>query len=109
MTEKEIAISKNADHNEKTQAYLYHYCYHMGRIMRKRAFCICKNKGADQLCVGNLAADQGLCFRYIDSIIYLLPKAEISSLYPFSVVALPGLYQTWSETPQRPVYRLIWQ
>ena len=33
--------------------------------MRKPAFCICKNKGADQL-RGNRAADQHLCFHYID-------------------------------------------
>ena len=23
---------------------------HMGRVMRKQTFCICENKGADQLC-----------------------------------------------------------
>ena len=44
--------------------------------MRKPAFCICENKGADQL-HGNCAADQGLCFRYIDSTIPLLTKSEI--------------------------------
>ena len=32
--------------------------------MRKPAFCICENKGADQLC-SNCTADQCLCFRYI--------------------------------------------
>ena len=37
--------------------------------MRKPAFCICENKGADQR-----------FFRYIDCIIPLLPKSEISSL-----------------------------
>ena len=40
--------------------------------MRKQAFCICENKDADQL-RGNRKADQRLCFRYIDSIIPLLP------------------------------------
>ena len=41
--------------------------------MRKPAFCTCENKGADQL--GSLcAADQHLCFCYIDSAIFLLPK-----------------------------------
>ena len=39
--------------------------------MRKPAFCICKNKGADQL-HGNPAADQRLSMP-------LLPKSEISS------------------------------
>ena len=51
--------------------------------MRKPVICICKNKGADQLC-SNCTADQHLCFRYIDTTIPLLPKSEISSLkiYP---------------------------
>ena len=46
--------------------------------MRKPAFRICENKGADQL-HGNSEADQRLCFRYTDSTIPLLPKSEISS------------------------------
>ena len=37
----------------------------MSRIMRKLDFCICENKGADQL-HGYHAAGQRLCFRYID-------------------------------------------
>ena len=36
---------------------------------------LCENKGADQL--RGYAADQGLCFRYIDSTIPLLCKSEI--------------------------------
>ena len=49
--------------------------------MRKPAFCTSENKSTDQL-HGNRAADQCLCFRYMDtSIIPLLPKSEISSLY----------------------------
>ena len=36
--------------------------------MRKPAFCICENKGADQL-RGNREADERLCFRYTDSAI----------------------------------------
>ena len=39
------------------------------------AFALCKNKDADQL-HANLAADQCLCFCYIDSTILLLPKSE---------------------------------
>ena len=39
---------------------------------------MCGNKGADQLRI-NCAADQRLCFRYIDSTIPLLPKSKISS------------------------------
>ena len=48
--------------------------------MRKPAFCIyeCENKCADQL-HGNRAADQRLCFRYIDHIIPLLSKFQATS------------------------------
>ena len=67
--------------------------------MRKPAFCICENKGADQL-RGNREADQRLCFRYTDTTIPLLPTSEISSLYPSSVAVQPGLCRTWSETPK---------
>ena len=74
----------------------------MSRVVRKQDFCICENKDADQL-RGNLEADQRLCFRYIESTIPLLPKSEISSLYPYSVIAQPGLCGTWSET-RRPVF-----
>ena len=52
---------------------------HMSQVMRKPTFCICENKGADQL-RGNREADQRLCFRYIDSTIPLISKSEISSL-----------------------------
>ena len=51
----------------------------MSLVMRKPEFCICENKGADQLCV-NRTTDQRLCFRYMDSTIPLLSKSEISSL-----------------------------
>ena len=45
-----------------------------------------------------------LCFRYTDSTIPLLPKYEISSVRPSSVVVQPGLCRTWSETPKRPAF-----
>ena len=48
----------------------------MRGIMRKPAFCICENKGADQLCGNRRADHQRLCFRYIDSAIPLLSKLE---------------------------------
>ena len=67
--------------------------------MRKPDFCICENKDADQL-RGNREADQRLSFRYTDSTIPLLPKSEITSLYPYSVAVQPGLCGTWSETPK---------
>ena len=35
--------------------------YYLSRVMSKPAFCICENKGADQL-RDNRAADQHLCF-----------------------------------------------
>ena len=53
--------------------------YYMSRVVRKPAFCICKNKDADMLC-GNREADQHLCFRYIARTIPLLLKYKISSL-----------------------------
>ena len=65
--------------------------------MRKPAFCICEKKDADQL-RGNREADQRLCFRYTDSAIPLLPKSEISSVQPSSMVVQSGLCRTWSET-----------
>ena len=64
--------------------------------MRKPAFCICENKDADQL-HSNCAADQRLCFCYIDSTIPLLPKYEISSLYPSSVAVQLGLCRRQAE------------
>ena len=36
-------------------------------------------------------------FHYIDSTIPLLPKSEISSLYPSSVAKQSGLCQPWLE------------
>ena len=65
--------------------------------MRKPDFCLCENKGADQLC-SNCTADQRLCFRYMDSTIPLLPKSKISSILPYSLTVQAGLCQTWSET-----------
>ena len=71
----------------------------MSLVVRKPAFYICENKDADQL-RGNREADQRLCFCFLESTIPLLPKYEISSLYPPSVVVQPGLCRTWSETPK---------
>ena len=60
--------------------------------MRKPAFCICKNKDADQL-RGNREADQCLCFRYMDTTISLLSKFKASShlLWLYNLVCVgPG-------------------
>ena len=65
----------------------------------KPAFCICEKKDADQL-RSNCAADQRLCFRYIDGTVPLLSKSEISSLKASSVAVQLGLCGTWSETPK---------
>ena len=64
--------------------------------MRKPVFCICENKGADQL-HGNRAADQRFCFPFIDSTIPLLlnPKFRVLWLY-----CEPRLCRTLSETPK---------
>ena len=51
----------------------------MSRIVRKPEFCLCENKGADQL-HGNREADQRLCFRHSDSTIPLLFQASSSFL-----------------------------
>ena len=52
----------------------------MSPVMRKPAFCICKNKNADQL-GSNREADQRLRFRICKK--YILPKSEfqVSSLF----------------------------
>ena len=59
----------------------------MSCIMRIPDFCIC-----------NSAADQHICFRYIDSSIPLLLRSNISSRYLSSVAVQPGLCRTWLET-----------
>ena len=76
--------------------FLYSYLSH---IVRKPDFCLCENKGADQL-RSNCEADQRLCFHYMDSTIPLLPKSEITSIYLSSVAAQTGLCQTRSENPK---------
>ena len=48
----------------------------LSRVMRKHAFCICENKGVDQL-HSKCAADQRLYFRYTDGTSFLIPKSEI--------------------------------
>ena len=64
--------------------------------MRKPAFCICENKDVDQL-RRNRKADQGLCFRDIDSTIPVLPKPLDILLYS-PVCVRPG------RKPGRPVF-----
>ena len=72
----------------------------MSCIMRKPTFCMCENKGADQL-GSNCEADLCLCLWYTDSTIPLLLKSKISSLaiscYCF-VTVQASLCQTCLET-----------
>ena len=76
---------------------------YLSLVMRKPAFCICKNKEADQL-RGNYEADQRLCFRYTDSttpLLYIYPKVQASShlLWLYSPVCVePG------QKSRRPVF-----
>ena len=67
--------------------------------MRKPIFCICENKGAEEL-RSNCVVLQRFYFRYIGSTIPLLPKSEISSLYPSSVAVQLVLCPTCFETPK---------
>ena len=55
--------------------------------MRKHAFCILENKGADQLS-GYRAADQDLCFHYIDSTSPLKVQASSHLLLSYSQVCV---------------------
>ena len=75
---------------------------HMSRVVRKPAFCICKNKDADQL-RGNRKADQRLCFRYRDNTIPLVSKSKFQAsshlLWLYSPVCVK-----LGRKPQRPVF-----
>ena len=70
--------------------------------MRKPDFCLCENKGADQL-RSNCEADQRLCFRYSDSTIppLLNPKSQASNL--FLGLHRP-VYVRRGRKPRRPVF-----
>ena len=61
--------------------------------MRKSTFYICENKGTDYC-----AADQHLCFHYIDSTIHLLPKIE--SLLSFFRGCTARFVSDLVETPE---------
>ena len=61
--------------------------------MGKPTFCICENKGADQL-FSNCEADRRFWFRYTDNIIPLLSGSNISGPWPSDVTARAGLLLT---------------
>ena len=67
--------------------------------MRKPDFCLCVNKGVDQLC-SNFTADQRLCFHYSDSTIPPLLICKISRFYLSSVNVQASLSRTWSVAPK---------
>ena len=60
----------------------------MIHVVRKPVFCICQNKGADQM-RGNRGADQCLCFLY-----------KVQSLYFLNPNFQACLCWTWTETPK---------
>ena len=68
----------------------------ISHVMRKPTFCICENKGPDQL-RSYCKADLRLCFCDRDNTIPLLTKSQISSLKPSVLVQL-GLRRTCLET-----------
>ena len=70
--------------------YFEIYIQQMSRVMRKPTFCICENKGADQLC-SVCKADQRLCFCYKDSTVPLLSKSECFCLLASSSLVQLGL------------------
>ena len=73
--------------------FLYYY---VSYVMRKPAFCIWENKGADQL-HSNGAAHQCLCIYrcIVQSLFFLNLKFQASS---HLLCVQPGFCQTWSET-----------
>ena len=75
----------------------------MSRVMRKPAFCICENKGADQLCGNRTKLISAFVFatQIVQSLFYLNPKFHGSShlLWPYSPVCVgPDL------KPRKPVF-----
>ena len=64
--------------------------------MRKHAFCILENKGADQLS-GFSAADQRLCFQYVDSTSPLKFQASSHLLLLYSQICVENLEDRFSQ------------
>ena len=56
--------------------------------MRKHAFCILENKGADQLSGLYRAADQRLCFHYVESTSPLKCQASSHLLLLYSQICV---------------------
>ena len=82
-------------HMQKTGCLMMWLKYYMSLVMRKPAFCICKNKDADQIGAFVFAT------RIVQSLYFLNPKFQGSShlLWLYSLVCVgPGL------KPRRPVF-----
>ena len=80
--------------HKQTNKTVYCYCYHLSRVLRKPAFCICENKGADPLINAFVFATEQPLF-------FLNPKFQASShlLWLYSPVCVgPG------KKPRRPVF-----
>ena len=73
------SAQRHSGTNTNTDRVVHNEQKQMSRIVRKPDFCLCENKGADQL-RSNCEADQRLCFRHSDSTIPLLLIAKISSI-----------------------------
>ena len=67
-----FAYAKSLLSHNEAQIYNINIYDKRSHVMRKYAYCICKNKDADQLC-SKCAADQRLCFCYLNSTIPLVP------------------------------------
>ena len=81
--------------------------------VRNSDFCICENKGADQLC-GNCTADQVLCFAtwIVQSLNFLNPKFQVYShlLWLYSLVCVgPGWKSRRQLFSQHSSYKTWWQ
>ena len=94
MITQEIQLSKDSYH-----IILFWY---LAIRAKKPAFCICENKGADQLRSSH-AADQGLYFPNRGSTIPLLPISEISSFSQLLWLYSPVCIRP-SRKSRRPVF-----
>ena len=67
----------NIGFDEEISKIIKYSSINMSRVTIKPDFCLCENKGADQL-HSNCEADQRLCFPCTDSSTPLLFKSKIS-------------------------------
>ena len=67
--------------------------------MSKHVYAICEQQRR-RSAYASAQSDHAFFIRCLDSIIPLVSKSEISSLYLASVAAQAGLSLTWSQTPK---------